>query len=251
MKRLLIFVAFILTATTAQASALESCQSQVLYGAPSNSGLLLCRLGYLVSYNTAHKTADWVAYHLTRKDMHGNIPRTNDLRPDPDLSSGQRAHVSDYKHSDYIPGQLAPAGSMRWSKRAMSESFLLSNTAPRKKAMNDGIWKVLEQKVRDWVDSRGELYVVTGNIYDSSHPRTIGSDEVAVPSAFYKVIFDPIHVEAIAFIIPNRKENASDLPKFITSVRKVEQETGLNFLSNLDDSVESLLETQRSPFWVQ
>lgn len=251
MKKLLLFMAGILISTSAQASAIESCHSQIPYGPPSYSGILLCRLGYIVSYNTAHKTADWVAYHLTREEMHGNIPRTNDYRPDPDLSPSQQVQVSDYSHSDYMPGQLVPAATMRWSVRAMSESFLLSNTAPRTKGMNNGIWKALEQKVRDWVDSRGELYVVTGNIYNSSNPKTIGPDHVAVPSAFYKVIFDPIQVEAIAFIIPNRNEDPLNLPKFITSVDKVEQATGLDFLPNIDDSVESLIETQRAPFWMQ
>jgi endonuclease G, mitochondrial len=181
----------------------------------------------------------------------GTVPRSNDFRPDPDLAPDQQAQVSDYSHSGYIPGQLLPAASMRWSARAMSESFLLSNTAPRTDSMNNGIWNTLEQKVRDRVDSRGKLYVVSGNIYNSSNPKTIGPDHVAVPSAFYKVIFDPIQVDTIAFIIPNRKESPLDLPKFITSVNKVEQETGLDFLPNIDDPVESLIEARISPFWIR
>jgi endonuclease G len=119
------------------------------------------------------------------------------------------------------------------------------------KGMNSGIWKFLEQKVRDWVNSRGELYIVTGCIYGTPNPKTIGPNHVAVPTAFFKVVFDPIRVDAIAFIIPNHKEDSSDLPKFITSVDKVEQETGLDFLSELDDGVESLIEARADPFWIR
>lgn len=251
MKRLVLFITVLLFSASVQASPLNDCKAQIEYGAPSYGGVLLCREGYVLSYNTARKTADWVAYHLTREEMRGNIPRTNDFRPDPDLAPDQQAEVKDYSHSGYARGQLVPAASMRWNTRAMSESFLLSSVAPQAKEMSSGIWKFLEQKVRDWVNSRGELYVVTGCIYGTSNPKTIGPNHVAVPTAFYKVVFDPIRVDAIAFIIPNRKEESSDLPKFITSVSKVEQETGLDFLSELDDGVESLIEAKADPFWIR
>jgi len=251
MKKVMIFSIMLLLPAAALASPLDDCSAQIKYGAPSYGGVLLCRKGYVLSYNTAHKTADWVAYHLTREKMHGNIPRTNDFRPDPDLASDQQAELADYSHSGYTRGQMTPATSMRWSARAMSESFLLTNVAPQKKGMNKGIWKFLEQKVRDWVNSRGELYIVTGSIYKNRHPDSIGSDHVAVPDAFYKVVFDPVRVDAIAFIIPNRKEKSSDLPRFITSVDKVEKETGFDFLSNLDDDVESLIEARVDPFWIR
>lgn len=251
MKRLALFAAYLLFSVAAQASPLDDCSAQIKFGPPSYGGVLLCRLGYVLSYNTVHKTADWVAYHLTREQVGGNIPRTNDFRPDPDLAPDQQAEVADYAHSGYDRGQMAPAASMRWDTRAMSESFLLTNMAPRIPAMNDGIWKFLEQKVRDWVNSRGELYVVTGAIYDTPNPKTIGPNHVGVPTAFYKVVFDPIRVDAIAFIIPNRKEEATDLPKFITSVDKVEQVAGLDFLPELDDDVESLIEAGVDPFWIR
>jgi len=251
MRKLLFLIVTLLIPTTAQATALDSCQAQIKYGAPSLSGVLLCREGYMLSYNTAHKTADWIAYHLTRKDMHGNIPRTNDFRPDPDLAADQQAQLADYDHSKYTHGQLVPAASMRWDARAMSESFLLSSTAPFSKQMYKGIWSTLEQKVRDWVNSRGELYVVTGNIYDSPEPKTIGPDYVAVPSAFFKVIFDPVRVDAIAFIIPNRKENPSDLPRFITTVDNVEKVTGLNLMSKLNDAVKLVVEARAPIFWTR
>ena len=88
------------------------------------------------------------------------------------------------------------------------------------------------------------LFVVTGNIY-ATHPlKTIGRNHVAVPSHCYKVIFDPVKIEAIAFILPNQRLKSKDLPKFIVSVDEVEQETGLDFLSKINDSVENLIESR-------
>jgi len=79
---------------------------------------------------------------------------------------------------------MAPAGAMKWSARAMSESFLLSNMVPQVGVgFNRHIWKSLETKVRKWTSERGELYIVTGPIFDGNH-KAIGDNKVAVPTHF-------------------------------------------------------------------
>ncbi len=77
---------------------------------------------------------------------------------------------------------------------------------------NNGIWKALENRVRKWTTLRGELYVVTGPVYRVPPPDHIGVNQVTVPFRFYKVIFDPIRVEAIAFILKNTQTPTSMLP---------------------------------------
>ena len=130
----------------------------------------------------------------------------------------------------------------------MSESFLLSNMAPQVgPSFNRGIWATLEAKVREWAIERGELYVVTGPIYTTTSLKHVGTNNVAVPTHFYKVVFDPVRVEAIAFILPNEKNPSSKLPTFITSVDEVENKTGLDFLSTLQDDVENLVEANTAP----
>lgn len=239
-----------LCATAAHAAGLSGCEDQVKYGAPSHQGVLLCRLGYAVSYDTSRKVPAWVAYHLTAEHMAGTHPRSNDFRPDPDLAEGERSELKDYKGSGYDRGHMAPAGSMKWSARAMSESFLLSNMAPQVGAgFNRGIWRKLEEDVRTWTEERGELYVVTGPIYQDGGIKTIGPDHVAVPTAFYKVIFDPVRVEAIAFILPNTSTPSSQLPNFIVSVDEVEAETGLDFLPKLNDNIEAVVEQSVAAVW--
>jgi len=148
---------------------------------------------------------------------------------------------------------MAPADVMKCSERAISESFLLSNMAPQVGAgFNSGIWKSLEGKVQKWALARGELYVVAGPVYGSDSLGTIGVNKVTVPSHFYMVIFDPVRVEAIAFILPNEKNPSSKLPTFIVSVDAVETKTGLDFLAELEDSVEQLIEARVQPgLWAE
>lgn len=139
---------------------------------------------------------------------------------------------------------MSPAGDMRWDEQAMSESFYLSNMIPQVGVgMNRGIWKDLEGKVRLWALERGELYIYTGPIYaDSAKPKTIGSNKVGVPSHIYKIIFDPIKIEAIAYIMPNKKLKTKDMPNYIVSIREIEKKTGLNFLSTLNQRVQDVVE---------
>ena len=244
---LYIFVLLIFLAPPVYGNGLEGCEEHVKYGAPSLEPVLLCRTGYALSHDVDHKVPDWVAYHLTRKKMKGTFPRSNDFRPDPDLEPGQRAELKDYKRSGYDRGHMAPAGAMRWDAKAMSQSFLLSNMAPQVgPGFNRGIWRTLEGKVRKWTRERGELYIVTGPIYVSDALKTIGANKVSVPSHFYKVIFDPVRVEAIAFVLPNKKLKSKDLPTFIVSVDQVEALTDLDFLSEIEDSIEDLIESKKS-----
>ena len=123
----------------------------ILYGYPSNACAILNRKGYTLCYNSARKVADWTSYHLTDTYLVDNVPRSNDFRPDPDLPEEQRAELSDYKGSGYDRGHLVPAEDMRRDQQTESETFLLSNMSPQVgKGFNQGIWKNLEAKVRNW-----------------------------------------------------------------------------------------------------
>ncbi len=237
----------LLLAAPALPAGLSRCTEHTRYGAPGLAPELLCRAGYALSHDAVNKVPAWVAYHLTAGRMEGTVARTNDFRADPDLAPGERSELADYRGSGFDRGHMAPARAMAWSRRAMSESFLLSNMAPQVGVgFNRGIWRVLEGLVRAWTRERGDLYVVTGPIYPDAGGagagRTIGPNRVAVPTHFYKVIFDPVRVEALAFILPNAKLRTADLPSYLTSVDEVERRTGLDFLPALNDAVEALVE---------
>ena len=64
-------------------------------------------------------------------------------------------------------GHLAPAGDMKWSKKAMSESFLLSNITPQHPDFNRGIWLDLEELSRKWALYYGSLLIAAGPLYDN------------------------------------------------------------------------------------
>ncbi|MBQ6027989.1 MAG: DNA/RNA non-specific endonuclease [Treponema sp.] len=219
---------------------------------------------YTICYRKSYEQAEWSAYCLRDWMLQKNAKRTNDFRPDPQIAGGS-ATLADYKKSGYDRGHLTPAGDMVFSREAMSETFYMSNMCPQAAAFNRGIWKDLEDQVREWVRLYGAAYVVSGPVLSkpASEYPFIGESKVAVPEFFYKAILVPIYddgleedspgsletcadVIAIAFVIPN-KACEGDFWRYAKSVDEAEEITGLDFFPLLEDSVENRAEAECDP----
>lgn len=244
-----VIATMLLLSSLGYAGPLDNCAEYTKMGVPSDQGTLLCRRGYALAYNAENKTPDWVAEHLTKEKASANMGRKNYFAPDPDLPAGGRAELVDYKRSGFDRGHMAPAGDMRWDLDAYKESFYLSNMVPQVgRGMNQGIWKDLEEMVRQWALTRGELYIFTGPIYDEALDavETIGDDEVGIPTHLYKIIYDPKRKEAIAFLMPNEALRTEDMPKYLVSIDRVEKKSGLDFLSALSDQEQRRIESKKA-----
>jgi endonuclease G len=196
---------------------------------------------YTLSYNETHEQANWVAYKLTSNQVLGTFSRKDNFRVDPKVSTGS-ALLSDYKGSGYDRGHLAPAADMKMSEVSMSESFYMSNMSPQHPSFNRGIWKKLEEKVRNWAMKESIIYVATGPILEDDLSY-IGKN-VSIPNYYYKVILDysEPEIKGIGFILPNAKSNTS-LESYAVSIDKVEKSTGIDFFANLPDKIEAEIES--------
>jgi len=142
-------------------------------GIPSVEGQLVDRTGYAFLYSERHEQPLWVSYKLTKTEVQNKVAkRTDNFRLDPAIKTGS-AILADYKGSGYDHGHLAPAGDMAWSKKAMSDSFFLTNMSPQIPALNRGMWRILEEQIRKWTLKEQELYIITGPIIRPNY-KTIG-----------------------------------------------------------------------------
>ncbi len=198
-----------------------------------SSGQVIHHAHYSLAYNEDREQADWVAYPLTRRELQiKNVKRTDWFEQDKKVI-GSSAHHGDYKGSGYTRGHMAPAGDMAFSKLAMEESFLMSNMSPQIRTFNNGIWRELEENVRDWAYKIGELYVVSGPVFDGKS-KEIGRSKVDVPSQFYKILLDleSKQPKAISFLIPHKKTE-KPLSDFVVSIDELEALTGFDFFATL------------------
>ena len=225
-------------------SAKESSRYDNLsLGLPSQADTIIDRLGYALGYIEYHEQAAWVIYKLTAKEATiKNAQRTNKFLSDPEIPTGS-ATTGDYRRSGYDRGHLAPAADMAFSGQTMADSFFMSNMSPQKPAFNRGIWKRLEEQVRQIAIREKAIYVVTGPILPKKKTVTIGANQVTVPTHYYKVIFDLTPPrKMIGFILPNEGSDRQ-LEDFAVTVDVVEKATGLDFFSALPKAVQERFES--------
>ncbi len=200
--------------------------------------------GFHLCYNESKEQAAWVAYILEKNDIiSGKIERSNDFREDPNIATGS-ASLCDYKNSGFDRGHLVPAGDMKWSEKAMSESFYLSNISPQKPAFNRGIWKKLEEKTRYWAVEEEKIFVLSGPVF-TTKSQYIGDNKVAVPSHYFKVILDisPPEFKGIGFILSHQASN-NDLSSFAVTIDEVEAFTSYDFFYMVKDPLIEKIESQ-------
>lgn len=210
-----------------------------------------------LAYAPEYKQARWVAHIILPDVMQGTVFRTNDFRVDPKVKSGT-AEERDffiktlkadssfaYDAFGYDRGHLAPSADFRWSKTALSESYLYSNISPQLAEFNRGGWGDLEDAIRGYVYSHptSELYVVTGPILKPGLPvieRSI--HKIPIPEQFFKIVIDPQRQKGIAFLMPNAAIN-SPLKTYATSIDKIEALTGFNFFNKLPAAEQERMES--------
>ena len=214
------------------------------YGAPCTSDVVAVRTGYVIGFNDKTHCPDWTMHRINAADLRGKkTKRTDDFRHDPQVP--RSAELADYAGSGWSRGHMVPAADMKWSQKAMSESFLLSNICPQDTRNNSGAWNRIEETVRRWAQTEERLWIITGPIYDKAkQPRTIGATGVRVPDAFFKVILDETPPrKMIAFLAANADTKARPR-ELVTTVDAVEKATGFDFFSKLDPAEQSSLESK-------
>ncbi len=211
----------------------------------STTGSIVHHQYYSLSYNETYEQAEWVAYELIKNHLSNNTFKRPYFELDSKVTT-KSAHYRNFKNSGYNKGHLCPAGDRKFSKEAFDETFLTSNISPQLYDFNGGIWNRLEEKTRYWAGKYDKLYVITGGVL-SSDLKTIGTEKVAVPNYFYKIILDYTEpeIKAIAFLIPH-EASEKGLYQFVTSIDKIEALTGIDFFPKLDDKTENELEASES-----
>jgi endonuclease G len=198
---------------------------------------------FTLSYSEPHEQAEWVAYYIDANTNASARYKRRQFMGDNKVLTGA-ADIQNYRNSGYDRGHLCAAADMKISKLAYDETFFMSNVAPQKHGFNDGDWRRLEEKTRYWAQKYQGLYVVTGGVLEKGL-KTIGSDQVAVPNYFYKILFCKSRgtYKMVGFLMPHKNTN-EPLYKYVVSVDAIEKLTKIDFFPQLDDQLEKRLEKE-------
>lgn len=192
--------------------------------ADPSDDIVLDETFFVLSYSADRRVPNWVSWRLARDDL-GDFDR------------------SDRFHAD----TLLPQG-----KVATVATFVMTNMQPQLHTLNAGPWKSLGTWERKLAGEQGKtLHVVAGGTFDAT-PARIASG-VAVPKANYRITVVLDHASTnvttttpvYAVVMPNADEvKGHKWTEYMTSVDKVERATGYDFLSEVPDDVENVVEAR-------
>lgn len=156
----------------------------------------------------------------------------------------------------FVRGHMCPKNAAdRLGLNAGWNTHTLLNAVPQLQSQNNGVWGKLEDDIIDWADNNGRVWVVCGPVFTGQSPSLwLGQDEemkVAVPDALFKVVIkenseSPSGIETISFLFPNILDKQfKDPSQFISTIARLEELTGLTFLSELSP-VKKEIESNRN-----
>lgn len=198
-------------------------------------------IGFTISFNADNRTPNYVAWELLGEETTGKSGRSNKFWTDPEIKGCPS--TSDYTRSGYDRGHMCPSADQKWSREAMEDCFVMSNICPQDHALNNGAWKTLENKERQWAERDSALMIIAGPIYTPADTKRIGEAGVRVPGAFFKVLLAPYvdQPRGIAFVYPNMSA-PGNMQNYAMSIDALENITGYDFFPSLPDSIEEAVE---------
>ena len=216
-------------------------------GSPAPNDIIMLNQGeFIVGWSPKMRHPVWCAYHVAREQRYDVGTRPNFSR---DRNVPTAPLPSDYEHSGYDRGHMAPnyAIKTRYGTDDQKKTFLMSNIAPQKPALNRGVWKDLEHRIAQlWTARYGELWVVVGCISAPDNNETVSGTDVDVPQQFYQVIVaqEGMDVRALAILLPQNVPYGAYAARHLISIDELEKLSGLDFLPELPEFIQSPLESE-------
>lgn len=212
-----------------------STNRETRYGMPAADQIMVNRY-YTLGYSYYFRQAKW-ALEIVDPDK-TDVERFDNFRPDLRIPELFRADMADYEGSGFDRGHLVASANQTEFEIQNSETFLLSNMTPQLPKFNRGIWKSLEEAVRDLDAKKNvlETYVICGPIFNFDVPVTTikpkGGKGVTlpIPHAFFKSVLTEDtrgRLHMWSFMIPNEEVRKKKLEEFLIPTKKVERYSGL------------------------
>ncbi len=215
---------------------------------------IIIRPQYVLSYNNELGVPNWVAWELNA-NWFGDVARySGNFITDNSLPE----NFIKIKHSDYTNSGYDRGHQVRSEERTLTvddnkSSFFMTNILPQTPDLNQGVWLKFEYYCESLCKEQNkELLVVSGGIFNTK--STLNSaGKVAIPDSCWKIVLildkgqkiKDINAnnQVYAICIPNISGvRKADYATYKTTIDKIEQSTGYDFFSELEDKIEAAIE---------
>ena len=145
-----------------------------------DNNLIIDKGIYKVSYNETYQQPNWVEYVVSNRKK--NVDRGNvDFH---EVDGVVTSDDKDYYKNIWDKGHLAPAATFSDSSENLYTTFSFLNCALQIDDLNRGEWAELEQQVRDWSATLGNISVRVELVFSDGH--TVLDTDAHVPTGFWK-----------------------------------------------------------------
>lgn len=225
------------------------------YDASASNDVILAKRTHTLSHNCAEGGPNWVSWNLN-KTHYGDAPRSTSFYADATLPSGcYRVVSSDYTNSGYSRGHMVRSEERTWSSDDNKQTFLMTNILPQYQDLNGGPWYKFEQYLQELAQGQNkEIYVISGGT--GNRGTLNGAGKVVIPTYTYKIAVIMPYGQGLANVTSTSSLRviAVDMPNvtgisarawtdYRTTVDRLEQYSGYNFLHKLPDAIEAYWES--------
>ncbi len=181
---------------------------RVLFNA-QNCNQIVKKKTYTSCYDYTLKISKYEIYNLDGKLVGLNNLRTRmRFYDEPTIPKKYRAYWYDYVRSGYDRGHIRSDGSTDWDIEALKTTYSMVNIWAQTPTLNRKVWSKVEKYSRYVARKLGNVNVL--NIAEIPQQyNTIGKHHVAVPTGFYKIIYNENQNFRKCFYFKNRKYDVS------------------------------------------
>ena len=162
---------------------------KVLFNA-QNCNQIVKKKTYTSCYDYSLKISKYEIYNLD-----GELVGLNNLRnrmrfyDEPTIPKKYRAYWYDYVRSGFDRGHIRSDGSTDWNIEALKTTYSMVNIWAQTPTLNRKVWSKVEKYSRYVARKLGDVNVL--NIAEiPKQYETIGKHKIAVPTGFYKIIYN-------------------------------------------------------------
>ena len=156
----------------------------------NNCSQIIDKSVFTICYDYKLKGAKYVAYTLDGSLVNSsNIKKRPRFYTEKNLPKQYRSTSKDYVNSGYDRGHLANDADFDYSEKALRKTYTMANIIPQAPKVNRKTWIKAEKYERTVALELGSVTVINGVVY-SSNPKRIGKNGLAVPDAFWKIIYN-------------------------------------------------------------
>ena len=217
---------------------------------------------YTVLYDGNRHCPIWVAQVMHAGAYPNNkVGRNESWVYDPGIpDSWQQKGLQNASSVGYSRGHFCASSDRQTTVDANRETFYYSNQAPQwqdKFNGSAGAWYNLEQDIPE-PTGRDTLYVVQGVLFEGTIQTLPSTDnkDVSIPSHFYKLLMKcsfntsgaMTSANGVAYLFTN-EEHAGGYSSFATTIREIEDRTGIDFFTNIPSEFQEPAEKMSNQLW--